>query len=88
MSFWKHATSSTPASPMTSGEQLVAVRLKRCRTAGKKQKKTNKALKQINVRLNTLFSSLKTPPIIRTEDELKQKIALLEVWSVIASTEF
>lgn len=26
-----------------------------------------------------LFSRLKTPPIIRTEDELKEKIALLEV---------
>lgn len=53
-----------------------------------KMKKNKQSSKTINVRLNTLFSSLKTPPIIRTEDELKQKIALLEVWSVIASTEF
>lgn len=60
---------------MTLGEQLVVIR-----TAGKKKNPS----KTMNVCLKTLFSSVKTPPLIRTEDELKQKIALLEVWSMIA----
>lgn len=47
-----------------------------------------KTSKAINVNLKTLFSSVKTPPLIRTEDELKQKIALLEVLSVIESPAF
>lgn len=54
MSFWKHATSSTPASPTTLGEQLAAVQLKT--TQDQQTSKTT------NVRLNTLFSYVAFQP--------------------------
>lgn len=73
MSCWKHATSSTPASLMILGTELWLYSLQYTNTV------KNVSSETINVCLNVLFSRLKTPPIIRTEDELKEKIALLEV---------
>lgn len=43
----------------------------------------NNSSETVNVCPNVLFFRLKTPPIIRTEDELKEKIALLEVKRVL-----
>lgn len=78
VSCWKLATSSTLASLMTLGQEHVFAQLER-RTNFVVEGNVWRSSSLSPCNLKMSLSRLKTPPVIRTEDELKEKIALLEV---------